>query len=91
LQNKTIRVTLFIMPATGGVLAMIDSKALAQEVERARRARGEAEDARCAVEELLSEVGHDPRTWRRLAQVDLHVEGGRARAAGADALSAALR
>jgi hypothetical protein len=55
---------------------MIDSKALAQEVEQARRARSEAEDARCAVEELLWEVRHDPRTWRRLAQVDLHVEAG---------------
>jgi hypothetical protein len=54
---------------------MIDSKALAQEVERPRRARSEAEEARCAVEELLREVGHDPRTWR-LAQVDLHVEAG---------------
>jgi hypothetical protein len=55
---------------------MIDSKALAQEVERARSARSEAEDAWCAVEELLREVGHDPRTRRRLAQVDLHVEAG---------------
>jgi hypothetical protein len=55
---------------------MIDGKALAQEVERARRARSEAEDAWCAVEELLWEVGRGPRTWRRLAQVDLHAEAG---------------
>ncbi len=49
---------------------MIDSKALAQEVERARLARCEAEDACCDVEELLWEVQHGPRYWRRLAQVD---------------------
>jgi hypothetical protein len=55
---------------------MIDSEALAQAVERARRPRSEAEDAWCAVEELLWEVGRGPRTWRRLAQVDLHVEAG---------------
>jgi len=55
---------------------MIDSKALAKEVARARRARSEAEDAWCAVEELLWEVGRGPRTWRRLAQVDLHAEAG---------------
>ena len=41
---------------------MIDRKALAQEVERARRARSEAEDAWCAVEELIWEVGRGPRT-----------------------------
>ncbi len=49
---------------------MIDSKALAREVERARAARSEAEDAWCAVEELLWEVGRGPLTWRRLAEVD---------------------
>jgi len=49
---------------------MIDSKILAQELERARRARSEAEEAWCAVEELLWEVGRGPRSWRRLAQVD---------------------
>ncbi len=49
---------------------MIDSKTLTQEVERARAARSEAEDAWCAVEELLWEVGRGPRSWRRLAQVD---------------------
>jgi hypothetical protein len=56
--------------ANRGILAMIDSKILAQELERARRARSEAEDAWCAVEELLWEVGRGPRAWRRLAQVD---------------------
>jgi hypothetical protein len=55
---------------------MIDSKALAQEVEWARRARSEAEDACCAVEELLWEVGRGPRTWRRLAQVDAQADAG---------------
>jgi hypothetical protein len=49
---------------------MIDSKTLTQEMKRARLARSEAEDAWCAVEELLWEVGRGPRSWRRLAQVD---------------------
>jgi hypothetical protein len=53
---------------------MIDSKTLAQEVKRAKAARSEAEDAWCAVEELLWEVGRGPRTWRRLAQVDLQAD-----------------
>jgi hypothetical protein len=48
---------------------MIDRKTLAHEVERARRARSEAEEAWCAVEELLWEVGRGPRAWRRLAEV----------------------
>jgi hypothetical protein len=48
---------------------MVDSKALASKLREARRARSEAEDAWCAVEELLWEM-HHPRTWRRLAQVD---------------------
>ena len=49
---------------------MIDCKTLAREVKRAKAARSEAEDAWCAVEELLWEVGRGPRTWRRLAEVD---------------------
>jgi hypothetical protein len=60
----------FVKDAKRGVLVMIDSKILAQELDRARRARSEAEDAWCAVEELLWEVGRGPRSWRRLAQVD---------------------
>jgi len=55
---------------------MIDSKTLAQEVERARVARSEAEEAWCAVEELLWEVGRGPRSWRRLAQVDAQADVG---------------
>jgi hypothetical protein len=55
---------------------MIDSKALAREVAQARAARREAEDAWCAVEELLWEVGRGPRTWRRLAQVDAQADAG---------------
>jgi hypothetical protein len=51
-------------------MAMIDGKALAREVECARAARSEAENAWCAVEELLWEVGRGPRTWRRLAEID---------------------
>ncbi len=50
---------------------MIDSKALAQEVEQARAARLEAEEACCDVEELLWEVQHGPRYWRRLALADV--------------------
>lgn len=49
---------------------MIDSKIVAQELERIRVARSKAEEAWCAVEELLWEVGRGPRSWRRLAQVD---------------------
>jgi hypothetical protein len=49
---------------------MIDRKALASELKQARTARAQAEDAWCAVEELLWEVRQGPRTWRRLAQVD---------------------
>jgi hypothetical protein len=49
---------------------MIDRKALAQEVERAKAARSEAEDACCTVEELLWELRQGPRAWRRLAEID---------------------
>jgi hypothetical protein len=53
---------------------MIDSKTLARQVAQAKAARSEAEDAWCAVEELLWEIARGPRTWRRLAQVDVDVE-----------------
>ena len=53
---------------------MVDSKVLASELKHARRACSEAEDAWCAVEELLWEMRH-PRTWRRLAQVDTEETG----------------
>jgi hypothetical protein len=53
---------------------MIDVKALAQEVERAKAARSEAEDACCIVEELLWELRQGPRAWRRLAEVDVEDE-----------------
>jgi hypothetical protein len=46
---------------------MMDGKARTQEIERAKAARSEAEDAWCAVEELLWEIGRGPRSWRRLA------------------------
>ena len=49
---------------------MVDSKALADELQQARVARSEAETAWCDVEELLWEVQHGLRYWRRLAQVD---------------------
>jgi hypothetical protein len=55
---------------------MIDSKILAQELEQARIARSEAEEAWCAIEELLREVGRGPRSWRRLAQVDTQADVG---------------
>jgi len=48
---------------------MIDRKTLTLELEWARSVRSEAEDACCAIEELLWEMRY-PRTWRRLAQVD---------------------
>ncbi len=50
----------------------IDRQTLAAEVGRAHAARTQAEDACCALEELLWEVRH-PRTWqqtwRRLAEL----------------------
>ena len=49
---------------------MVDSKALANELQQARAARIEAEDAWCEVEELVWEVQHGLRYWRRLAQVE---------------------
>ena len=49
---------------------MIDSKALASELQQARAARLQAEAAWCEVEELLWQVQRGPRYWRRLAQVD---------------------
>jgi hypothetical protein len=48
---------------------MIDRMALEEEMQRARSARGEAEEAVSAVEELLWEIRY-PRTWRRLAQIE---------------------
>jgi hypothetical protein len=53
---------------------MIDSKAVASELEQARTARLAAEAAWCDCEELLWEVQHGPRYWRRLAQVDIEDE-----------------
>jgi hypothetical protein len=50
---------------------MIDSKALASQLKQARTARLRVEAASCEVEELLWEVQHGPRYWRRLAQVDV--------------------
>jgi hypothetical protein len=49
---------------------MVDRKIVANELQKARDARFAAEDACCDVEELLWEVQHGPRYWRRLAQVD---------------------
>jgi hypothetical protein len=46
---------------------MIDSKALAKELQQARSARAAAEDAWCDVEELLWKVQRGPRYWRRIA------------------------
>lgn len=48
---------------------MVDARRLSDELERARAARSDAEDAFCAIEELLWDM-RNPRTWRRLAQVD---------------------
>jgi hypothetical protein len=48
---------------------MTDTREMAAELRKARRARSEAEDAWCAVEELLWEMRH-PRAWRRLAQTN---------------------
>jgi len=50
---------------------MIDSKAVASELKHARAVRLRAEAAWCEVEELLWEVQHSPRYWRRLALVDI--------------------
>jgi hypothetical protein len=57
---------------------MIDSKTLVQEVKQAKAARRDAEDACCALEELLWEIGRGPRAWRRLAQVDGEADAGEA-------------
>ena len=46
---------------------MIDSRALADELEQLRSARMAAEDAWCDVEELLWDLQRGPRYWRRLA------------------------
>jgi hypothetical protein len=47
---------------------MIDRNALASTLEQARSARLAAEDAWCDVEEVLWQVQHGPRYWRRIAQ-----------------------
>jgi hypothetical protein len=70
LQNKATRATIFQKREQGDFSAMIDVKTLAHELQEARAARFAAEDACCDVEELLWEVQHGPRYWRRLAQVD---------------------
>jgi hypothetical protein len=49
---------------------MIDTNTMRSELAQARAARQEAEDACCALEELLWEVERGPRAWRRLAEVD---------------------
>lgn len=49
---------------------MIDTQALANELQQARAARMAAEAAWNDVEELLWEVQRGPRMWRRLALVD---------------------
>jgi hypothetical protein len=46
---------------------MIQTKALAEELARARLARGAAEDACCDVEGTLWEAQRGPRYWRRIA------------------------
>ena len=45
---------------------MIDTKAMADELQQARSARMAAEDAWCDVEELLWKVQRGPRYWRHL-------------------------
>jgi hypothetical protein len=50
---------------------MIDTAELKFELAQARAARQEAENACCDLEELRWEVERGPRTWRRLAQVDV--------------------
>ena len=50
---------------------MIDTAELKFELAKARAAREHAEDACCDVEELLWQVERGPRTWRRLAQVEV--------------------
>jgi hypothetical protein len=47
---------------------MIDTRALASALEQARSARLAAEDAWCDVEEVLWQVQHGPRYWRRIAE-----------------------
>jgi hypothetical protein len=47
---------------------MIDRTALTSALEQARSARLAAEDAWCDVEEVLWQVQHGPRYWRRIAQ-----------------------
>jgi hypothetical protein len=49
---------------------MIDSKALANELQQVRAARVAAEAAWYDVEELLWKVRQDPHIWRRMAFAD---------------------
>ena len=49
---------------------MVQAKALADELARARLARRAAEDACCDVEETLWEAQRGPRYWRRIALSD---------------------
>ena len=53
---------------------MIDTQALAMELQQARAARLAAEEASSDVEELLWEVRQGPRMWRRLALAEMATE-----------------
>jgi hypothetical protein len=56
-----------MMPSTTGIATMIDTKAMAQQLEQARQARIEAETAYCDIEELLWEMHHHQPTGPRVA------------------------
>jgi hypothetical protein len=47
---------------------MTNTRALSSALEQARSARLAAEDAWCDVEEVLWQVQHGPRYWRRIAE-----------------------
>jgi hypothetical protein len=52
---------------------VIDTQTVADELRQARRARIAVEAAWCEVEQLLWEMQHSPRIWRRLALADAMV------------------
>jgi hypothetical protein len=58
LQNGTIRLPWALTTELNGWTAMIDRKAMENDLIEARRARQEAEEANCDVEELIWELQH---------------------------------
>jgi hypothetical protein len=56
-----------MLASTTGIATMIDTKAMALELEQARQARIEAETAYCDIEELLWQMNHPQSAGPRVA------------------------